>query len=42
MLYPYRIITLGSNKHNGDDALWSILARFIRVAEMLPTSQAFP
>ena len=23
LLYPYRIITLGSNKHNGDDAPWS-------------------
>ena len=23
LLYPYRNITLGSNKHNGDDALWS-------------------
>ena len=23
MLYPYRIITLGSNKHKGDDAPWN-------------------
>ena len=23
LLYPYRIITLGSNKQNGDDAPWS-------------------
>ena len=25
LLYPYRIITLGSNKHNGDDGPWSSL-----------------
>ena len=24
LLYPYRIIPLGSNKHNGDDAPWSL------------------
>ena len=23
LLYPYRIITLGSNKHNEDDAPWN-------------------
>jgi hypothetical protein len=22
LLYPYRIITLGSNRHNGDDDPW--------------------
>ena len=28
LLYPYRIITLVSNKHNGDDAPWNSLFHF--------------
>ena len=27
LLYPYRIITLGSNKHKGDDAPWNWIWR---------------
>jgi len=29
LLYPYRIITLGSNKHNGDEDPWSFRSKYV-------------
>jgi len=39
--YPYRIIILGSNKHNGDDAPWRIILDFHGSHNLLQAEKAY-